>query len=484
MPNCPGSPLMAMEALTQDSRRTLALILTVFLLRTALAITVIPPWQDPDSPGHFELTQILALQDTFNLSERPGDAKLQQAIVGSLAEYGWWQHYGETEPSPLPVDFDGVGHGVSSVGLSPPLYYLIGAGTLKGAAALRLISRDDLVGRYKLLRWVSVTLAVPILVCIWAATRRLFGVHAAIGVTLLTALHPQFVLMSTAVNPDVLVNLCGAAIWWQCARLVTGGPVAQSVVLMACAVAIGILTKRLAAPLVVMFAVGPLVAARFGPPGAWRTVLRVFGIALGCLTVAGLAAVAWFGDEVLTIPRFPITPGDRLRDYWGYLVAPLMEAMDRVNDGSSDITPGWAYFQRFTAGLFNSFWLWAGWLRHPAPPAWLLTVKLLSIGAVAGCLIGARRAETMKWRAGLAVAGALVAIQVASVYLGSYMTMAGGQGRYLFPVIGPIMALFWVGLHSWWPQRLWPLVGTVVAALMFVLDVVGWATVIMPAYLG
>ena len=46
------------------------------------------------------------------------------------------------------------------------------------------------------------------------------------------------------------------------------------------------------------------------------------------------------------------------------------------------------------------------------------------------------------------------------------------------------MALFWVGIHSWWPQRLWPLVGTVVAALMFVLDVVGWATVIMPAYLG
>jgi hypothetical protein len=45
------------------------------------------------------------------------------------------------------------------------------------------------------------------------------------------------------------------------------------------------------------------------------------------------------------------------------------------------------------------------------------------------------------------------------------------------------MALFWIGIHSWWPQRLWPLVSAVVVALMFALDAIGWAAVLFPAYL-
>ena len=447
---------MLTKSHTLSPRRILALIVAVFVLRALLAIAIVPPWQNPDEPQHFERIHILARQGRLDLSEG-SDLDLQQSILRSMSVHGWWRHYGEPEPNPLPASFSQIPEHIYGVGASPPAYYLL------GAAALKLTGPDSLAGQYTVLRWMALTIAVPALLCVWAGARSLFGVQVAIGATLLTALHPQFVLMSTAVNPDVLVNLCGAVVWWQGARLLAGGPAVRSMVLMAGATVLGVLTKRVAAPLVLMLAVVPVVAVWFGRPGAWRVAVPAVGVAAGGIVAVGLAAIVWFGDEVV-----------RLRAYWGYLMTVSW------SEGAGD----WRLFQRFTTSLFDSFWLVAGWLRYPAPPAWLTTVRWLTVGAFAGCLIGIRRQGLVKWRAGLVLAGALVAIQLAGVYVGLYMNGLGSQGRYLFPVIGPFMAVFWIGLHSWWPQRVWPYVSAVVAALMFTLDATGWAGVLFPAYVG
>ena len=446
---------MPTENCALSPRRILALIVAVFVLRALLAIAIVPPWQHPDEPQHFEFIYILARQGQLDLSER-SDVDLERSILSSMSAHGWWRHYGEPEPRPLPVDFSEIPEHIWGVGTSPPVYYLL------GAAALKLARPDSLTGQYYVLRWMALAFAVPALLCVWAGARRLFGVQVATGATLLTALHPQFVLMSTAVNPDVLVSLCGAVVWWQGARFLTGGPAAVSMVLMTCATVIGVLTKRVAAPLVLMLVVAPVVAARFGRPGAWRAAGLAVAVIAGGMVLVGLAGVVWFGEEVV-----------RLREYWGLLMT--FSWSDRARD--------WTFFQRFTARLFDSAWLVAGWLRYPAPPAWLATVWLLTVGAVAGCLIGARRSGMAKWRAGLVLAGALVAIQTVGVYVGFYMNGFGPHGRYLFPVIGPFMALFWIGIHSWWPQRLWPFVSAVLVALMFALDAIGWAGVLIPAYL-
>ena len=434
----------------------LLLIVTVFVLRALLAIAIVPPWQNPDEPQHFEFVHILARQEQLDLSERR-DLDLERALLRSMSTHGWWRHYAEPEPSPLPVDFLEVAEHLFPVITSPPLYYLL------GAAGLKITRPDDLLTQYYVLRGLSLVLAVPTIMCIWAGARRLFGTRVAAGATLLTALHPQFVLMSTAVNPDVLVNLCGAVVWWQGARLVTGSSGTASMAVMACATVAALLTKRLAAPIVLMLGMVPLVAVRFGQPSGWRSVGRSIGIVVGGMMLGGLAAALWLGDEVV-----------RLREYWGYLLT--FSLSDRAQD--------WTFFLQFTEGLFSSAWLTAGWLRYPAPPVWLLIVQLLTAGAVAGCFIAARRPEMVTWRAGIVLAGVLVSIQAAGIYGGLYMNGLGPQGRYLFPVIGPFMALFWVGIHSWWPPRLWPLIGIVVTVLMFALDIIGWATVVMPAYVG
>ncbi len=81
------------------------------------------------------------------------------------------------------------------------------------------------------LLWASLTVW-----CIWAGTRFLFGEHVALGTALVTAVHRQFVLMSTAVNAAVVVNLCAAVMWWWAARMrVEGFSVSGSVVLVGAA---------------------------------------------------------------------------------------------------------------------------------------------------------------------------------------------------------------------------------------------------------
>ena len=75
-------------------------------------------------------------------------------------------------------------------------------------------------------------------------------------------------------------------------------------------------------------------------------------------------------------------------------------------------------------------------------------------------------------------------IQLAGIYGGLFLKGFSGQGRFLFPVMGPFMVLVWIGIHSWWPQRAWPFVSTALLSIVFVLDIVSWLGVLVPAYVG
>ena len=267
---------MSTKIFQSSPGQTLALILAIFVLRALLAIAIVPPWQNPDEPQHFAFAHILARQEQLDLSERR-DLDLERNLLRSMSAHGWWRHYAEPEPRPLPVDFLEVPEHLYPVVTSPPIYYLL------GAAGLKLTRPDGLIAQYYVLRGLALVLAVLTIVCIWAGTRRLFGTRVAAGATLLTALHPQFVLMSTAVNPDVLVNLCGAVVWWQSARLLTGRSGTVSMAVIACATVTALLTKRLAVPILLMLGIVPLVAVRFGRPGGWRSVGPSIGIVAGGL---------------------------------------------------------------------------------------------------------------------------------------------------------------------------------------------------------
>ncbi len=440
----------------RDPGRLLALIVLVFLLRGAFAIAVVPPWQHPDEPQHLALVHILARQTRFDLSDRR-DVDVERRIIESMRDHQWWRHYEELAPDPLPASFSEISEHIAAMATAPPVYYVLGAGLL------RLAEIEEPVAQSYALRWMALGLAVLTLLCVWAGSRRLFGTWVAVGATLLLALHPQFVLFSTAVNPATLVNLCGSVFWWLGARLLTGGSTISSGIGLVVVTVIALFTKRAGAPLLVMLVAVPMVAWFLGRHRAWRVTWPAVAATVGCLGLAGLVAAFRFGDEF-----------NRLGEHWAYALT--WSWAERARD--------WLFFRRFTAKLLDSAWLVAGWLRYPAPSEWLMLLRLLTIAAMVGCLVGARRSDLAPWRAGLALGGALVMIQTAGVYVGIYMNGYGPQGHYLFPAVGPFMALFWVGIHSWWPRRYWPAVTVAVTAFLVAFDAVGWACVIIPAFLG
>ena len=452
---------MSTKTLTSSPRWILALIVTVFTLRALLAIAIVPPWQNPDEPQHFAWVHSVAHPAEPGSPEQI-DLGLERGILRSMSAHGWWRHYDEPEPTPFPEDFSEIPEHIFRLENPPRIYYFL------GAAGLVLASPDSLVAEYYLLRWMALALAVATVLCIWAGARRLFGVQVAAGATLLTALHPQFVLMSTAVNPDVLVYFCGAVVWWQGARLLTGDSVVASMGPMLCASVVGFFAKRSGASLILMLLVVPVLAGRFGRLGTLRVTRRFASGLVGGVALVGLGTIFWVGQEV-----------SWLTEYGAYLTSLRMGPF--LNSESSGLE-WWTFFQRFSVGLFDSSWLVAGWLSYPAPASWLLIVRLLTAGAVAGCLIGALRPGMVQWRVGLALAGVLVLIQVAAVYGGLYARGFDGQGRFLFSVIGPFMVLFWVGIHSWWPRRAWPVVSAGLLSVMFALDIAGWLGVLVPAY--
>ena len=432
-----------------ERRWVLALATVVLGFRLLVALAVVPPWQHPDEPAHLLFARILASQDTPDLSRRT-DPRFERELLESMAEHGWWRHYGRPQPAPLPRSLTDAGLTVIDSG--PVLYYVT------AAWVLRAFDVTTLLGQLYVVRWMSVLLGIATLWCGWAGTRRLFGVELADVTVLLLAVLPQFALVSTGVAPGALVSLCGAVLWWQTAVLFTGGRRGYATGLIWLAALVGLFSKREGIPLVVM--ASALTVLRF-----WRTgTLTTRSLVVAGVTALGLAA------GVVLLPDEPVRIVETL-------LAMLISRS--MNPESVSVE----YFERFTWTLLDSAWLYAGWMRYPAPISWAWLVRALMVVSLAGLgLVAWRHRRRPSLPIGLAVG--LVAVQVAAIYAVHFRLHIGPQGRYLFPVLAPLLVLFWIGLRAWWPVRKWPVVAAGLITTLILLDLVGWSAVLIPIYVG
>ena len=426
-------------------------IVLLFVFRMALANAIVPPWQNPDEPTHFAFTRMLVL-DAGGADPGVSRAVVQREILESMAEHGWWDAYDEQVPSPFPISFDEVPEHLNLGSIPEFDFYYRLASAFVFATGTR-----SLMSQYSVLRLLSGVLAVATLWCVWAGTTRLMGDEVGIGAAALLALHPQFALIGLGVGPDVMVNLCGAVVWWQFSRLITGGTVTLSLAGMFVATGVGVLSKRAFIP---WFLVTPLlssvgVAMRTEWDTIWhRYTRRQFWIA-SIVIVALLVVVALASQERL---------------------------LNTISAVLSSRTPLPGSFVPFTLGLLDTAWLAGGWLRFMGPSAWYMAVRGLLLLATLGLLRECAAHAGCRRRA-IFLAAVVVGIQVGAVYFDVYGRGVGPQGRYLFPAIGPVVALIWVGLLSPWPPRMKSYVGVTVIALMATLDIAAWTLVILPAYL-
>ncbi len=432
-----------------DTRVFIRLAVVLFLCRTAIGAALIPPWQGPDEPPHYVVAEQVARGAVGDASQR---AELEREVLRSMALHDWWRSYRLATPDPLPTNFAQEPNHLGTGGMVQPVYYLL------AGSVLRITGVTGLDSRYFVLRLVSVLLGVATIVMAFAGTRLLFDESTACVVALAAALHPQFLLTALSVTPDALANAFGALLWWQGARFIVSGRAAATVIAAGAAVAAA-LTKRNAVPL--LGAVVVLVST-----GLWRNV-RWSGRSAAAAIIAGCGLIAAAGFVFWTSSSEPVV---QLRAQW-------YSTLFQVN-ATSDFTLRRAV--NFTLGLIDSSWLVAGWLRFPAPDWWLRAVRALTIITVAGA--GAAFIRRSSLRCPLGVSSALAASLVVAAIANGLMTGSAPQGRYLFVVAAPLAVLLWVGFAEWWPERWRWLAAPALIALLLFLDVSGWITTMLPAY--
>lgn len=436
-------------------------VLVCFAAALTTALGVIPPWQNPDEPQHVQTVRlVLQYGGDFVLESHLNDPG-ERDIVESMAEYRWWEHYGEQTPNPLPTTFaDGPSKLVEAY-FGPPdggsrLYY-------RGVAALfRSAGMTELLPQLYSMRSLSALWALLTIPCVWAGAHALLGYRSAVVVTALVALHPQFVLVSTTASPDAFVNLAGAVVWWQAAVLLTSPIRGLNVILLLAASVLGFVTRRMGATLIII-TLGVVAAAVIRAATARHARLRIGWAAALAVGAVALAGTAWSA-----------APADVYRAVEWVRFDPV-QSTSTVIAKTGDLP---AFFEM----LFRTFWLSAGWLQYSGPAWWQLVTVALTLVAAAGLVTAWRRGPAFARASSLA--GAMILLQVSVVvayYFGILQT--GPQGRYLFPVLPAAFSLVWIG----WSTIIGrgnhqPLAAASLIVVMAFLNLTAWMLVIIPAY--
>ena len=457
------------------TRLVLTAVLTLFVLRVALALSVIPIWQFPDEIRHVAFMRLLAerppavlLDFSINVDElvfEPLGTEVEREIIASMAEHDWWRHIGRPTPQPLPsqfyyiesVVFPGIG--------GPSFYYRV------TALLVRSLGIEDLERQVHFQRALSAFCGLLTLVLAMAALGPVLGRHGALAAVAAMALHPQYLLVSSSSGPDALAMLCGAITWFGLTTFVVGGRTGQSLTVAWAGAVVGFLAKRVASTLFITSALVTLMAAgRALISRAWTPKQAGRLVMAAVLAGGGLAGVLY------------LLSAEVERTLFYDLIEVRLAIQTLGREGGFWDLPDIDYLIDFLSFVFASSWLVAGWAHYPAPEPWLTVVGALTAVAAVGIPVAIWK-ETGVKRRQMVAAVMCVAIQFVAVFGVFFVNRVSAQGKHLFPMFVPMVLLFWLGSLAWWPQRHWPAVSAGLVLLVGILDILGWLTVIMPAYL-
>jgi dolichyl-phosphate-mannose-protein mannosyltransferase len=445
------------------SRESLLLWLAaaVFAVRASLALVVVPPWQQPDEPQNVALIRLLKEAgsarplDELVMRYRGGmrdDPATEPLIVASMVAHRWWEHYGRPVPDPPPTTFAAAG---AVVGAD---FGLPGGGMFyfkTFAAVFQSFRIDALLPQLYLLRICSAACGLLTIWAAWTASRIAFGPFVATAVALVLALHPQFVLVSTAANPDALVNMLGALAWYFAVRGLAGGSMIKNGAGLLTAAIAASLVKRVGVPL--LACAGTTIVFFSGQPIRQR--LRIMAVTGVGIVAMAFIAWRWAPDE------------------FNRVVASTAFIDERWVLGDLSIMRVW----RFVAGLLSSAYLYAGWLRYPSPVPLLVVALIAAALGLAGLCWGWKTANAQSRRA-FALAAVFTGVQLLATFAVHFPIGSSAQGRYMFPVMVPFLVLV-VGGYSSIPvirSAHARLAVPVLAAAAC--DVIGWTLVLLPAY--
>ncbi len=456
----------------------LARIVLLGLANGLLWAALVPPWQTPDEPKHYEYARLMAERGqlvAFASEAEAADPELQAWILGSMDEHRFWWFgrapaYEPGRPVHRFADVWVMGMHTALYRSSPLYYWLVA----------RLQPADRLWGLYWG-RLLSVFLGVVVVMAAGVVARELFGDEPLVryGVPLFVALHPMFAFAQAGVNNDSLLNALAAVTFLWMVRCLVRGTSVTRLATLAISLGLALVVKRTAVFLLPPAVLALVLASATRARQRWATLavslLAVIAVGLGSwrLWQAGGASIlpAPWRDAAL---RYLFNEPDQPTRMLAVLRSPAGRAVL--------LEYGWR--------MHDTFWGSYGWdvIRY-ARPLYAAFAVLGALGVLGFVARALRR--RLSWPQGAAVLTSMAAlggtVVAACLFFGAYLTEAYApppQGRYLMATVIPYALVLVAGLGGWLaPDRQARALRVLLVALL-AFDVGTLVGLVIPYYYG
>jgi hypothetical protein len=423
-----------------NERRWLVLIFSVYLFLAAGYSLLMPVWEAPDEPAHYQIAWHLA-----RIGRLPS-LKLNYEMDQPKTFYylGSWIIRGLDQIDPHYSD-----------------YYVLHEYTENIRVRVRRFdwTRDNyrfLLGVH-LLRWLNILFGACALWLNWMAFRCFVPEQPIlrVGALAFAALTPQYLHIMSSVSNDALGTLAGAFLFYLAIRLTTKRVNLLILSSIPLAIILPLTTKLTVLP------VGAAVLITFG----WLQISRT----------EQKKQLAFLGLAVLTIFLFlyflfPQTVQPALGEIGWRLFS--------LHNGA--FTPGYLAF--IFGQIVWTYWGWVGWMAVSLPP--VLIVFLTLFGTI-GMLMNARnliktKAQNPQFNAWIVTW--LIALSTLAAVARNALTTGATQGRFLFPAIGVLSLLMISGWYERLPQKFQRYVPMTVLIFMLLCNLILWQFGILPVY--
>lgn len=444
----------------------LALLMIFTVVDGIMYASIVPAWQAPDEPAHFEVAKLMYMKERLVTPLDRPDLKLLPEIVSSLDRNRFFTYIPWANRER--VLSGGEFH-------QPPLYYVL------EAATLALTNQQTIEVQLWVMRLVSALMAAGTVALAYLTMRRVFPADMFMQLTVpaFVMLLPMHAFIYGSVNNDNLANLVASlGIFLVSGWLMTGAS-ASRVALLILVVILSFWTKRTALTIVpVALAAGGLeiLRNRANLPIRPRLWLGGFGI----LTIGAL--IVGLGSDTI-----------RLQLSWLYKYIAYTSSLPSL-PGIIDATL--KNGRLYAESLFSSFWGAFGWTNVRFPVVdygvlWGLT-GFASIGFGYYYFRAVRDREPQATTLAFYLFSVIVTCVSVIVAFGmidtqsefAWVGQAPPQGRYLFPAIIPIATILMLGLHEFIPVRFRRTAAAVLVAGLGAFNLASLFLVIRPYFIS
>jgi len=450
-------------------RSFIYLLVALFLVRSFIYASFIPPWQGPDEPLHYDYARYLQLNKKLPVLGKTGLSKKTRLSLISFYfdEYANGRNpYAEKktlntkEIGTSKQNAEPIQERQNQIVQHPPLYYFI------SALILSLLQKSSLLTSIWILRMFSALFGLGVVILTYLTVNLLYEKNKlpAVGAAAFVALNPMSTHVTTIISNDSLINLLFAAFIYLLVKSIKKGFTEKRALATGVVVGLGLLTKFF------------------------------FFLALPVLVMA-----FWLFRKELTLdykkPAFVFLPPLVLAgayyfrniSLYGTLQPSFRFSVQGINKNWSSVKFLLEAFRTF----FISFWSNFGWQKPTFFKSFNLILFMVCLLALVGLgkylfyLFRKKDFLKLKILGLLGIASLLLTLTItfyAYKELKISGLLQGTQGRYLFSFIGIFGLLLFLGLRELVPFKDGRLALTVFIGGLIVLDISAIFYYILPYF--